>query len=256
MNGDNIVTKRRLAIQQAMTLTERTIQARLSAYRCLVISVALIGFISFVWSVVQWAWLPLVGFLLFLPLTGSSLCVDGILLNRWRLQLLKMWIDEQVDLDSFCETLCTINVPAKEMLQGMLLPLPTRKSLQITEHIIPLVRRALAATVQVINACQSDRTLFATIAFTMGLVSLALAVVLPSWLPLLGLLLVVPVLGVGVGINSLRLWRWKWKVLALQQEELPLKSFVELAARLDWNPIPAKRKARFLGALMDRARAT
>jgi hypothetical protein len=253
---DDIITQRRLTLQQAMSLTEHALRLRLKCYRNLVICVLVAAFLTLLWTAIQSSWLPLFGFLLFVPLTGAFLCVDSLLVHRWRQKLLQMWVDEQMDVDIFCETLCIIRVLPEQTLQGMLSTLPTQKKLQISEDVDPLVRMPLAETLQAINACESDRTLLASISITAGLASVALAAVLLSWLPLLGLLLVIPFFGLGAGINRLRLWCWKRKVLALLQEEPQLKNFVELAARLDWQPIAAKRKTRLLGDLMDRARAT
>jgi hypothetical protein len=249
MPDDTTITKRRQALQSAMNVTEHTLRLRLNCYRSLVISVGLVASVSLLWAVIQRSWIPLLGFLLYLPLTGVFLWVDSLLIHSWRCRLLRMWAHEQVDLDIFCDVLRVLRVVPQGTRESMLSSLPTVKNLQTSEDIVPLVRRALAETLHSINACQSDRTLLASIAFTTGVASLALAAALPSWLPLLGPLLVIPILGIGLGLSGLRWWRWKRKVSALQLEALPLKIFVDLAARLDWQPIPTKRKTRLLGAV-------
>jgi hypothetical protein len=243
--GDTIVTKRRQAIQQAMSLTEHTLRLRTICYRGLVIGVNLVAFVSFLWAVIQWSWLPLLGLLLLLPLTCAFLFVDCLMINRWRHRLYQMWVYGPLDVNSLCDVLFAIRVVPGQILQGMLSSLPTTKNLRITDDIDPLARRALAATVQIVNAYQSDRILLVSVAITTGLVSLVLAAVLPSWLPLFGLLFVVPIFGAGEGIQRFRLWRWRKKVSALRQDGLQGQDFVELAARFNWQPI-SEQKARLL----------
>jgi hypothetical protein len=251
MSADDIITRGRQVIRQATDLTERTLRVRAKCYRGLVIGVGLVAFLSLIWPTIQWSWLPLLGFLLFLPLTGAFLYVDGLLINRWRHKLLELWADEQLDLDILCDVLCTVRAVPEQILQGMLSSLPTVKSLKTTEKIPPASRGALAATIQTINGCQSDRTLIALIAYTTGLASLALAAILASWLPLLALLLVIPIFGLGLAINGLRLRRWRRKLSALRRDGLPERDFVELAARLSWRPISEKKKSGLLEELRE-----
>jgi hypothetical protein len=249
MSVDNTINLRRLAIRQAINLTEGTLLVRVKWYRGLVICILLVAFFSILLASVQQSWFPLLGLLLFLPLTGAFLYVDGLLLNGWQKELLKRWANEQLELDIFCDVICTIRVVPEQIIQGMLFSLPTRKNLQITEGPDPLFRLGLAKTIQTINACQSDQTLLAGLGLTVGIAPLVLAVVLSSWTLLFGLLLVIPLFCLGIGAQRLRFWSWKRKVWALRKKELEGPEFVELAARLNWQPISEKKKTRILDEL-------
>jgi hypothetical protein len=247
--NDTMAT-RRLALQQAMRLTERTIRLRLISYRCLVIIIGLIALISLLLTAIMLSWRPLLGFLLFLPLTGAFLHVDCVLVNRWRRNLLARWARAEVDLDMFSQVLEAIGVMPVRTLQSMLSSLPTLKNLNTSYDIAPPVRWALAATLHTINACQSDRTLFASIAFTTVLASLALAAALPSWLALAGVMVIVPIRLIGLGAGHMRWRRLQAHLADLLPTESQRRDFVNLAARLDWQATPAHRKARLLGAAM------
>jgi hypothetical protein len=133
----------------------------------------------------------------------------------------------------------------------MLQTLPTKKDFHTSDKMTPSTRKAVVLTLRDINLCQIDRTICSTVAWMVGLVCVALAMIQWSWLSLLGVLIVIPVLSIGKCLNFLRFLHWKRHILSLQREGLKLKNFIEIAACIDWNPISEQKKCRLLKTLTE-----
>src|SRR5262249_44116717 len=156
----------------------------------------------------------------------TFLCLDTCVVHHWRQQILELWVQEQVDLDSFCDTISTIRLLPARTLQSMLHTLPTKKDWHTLEKMTPSTRKAVALTLQGINLCQIDRTMFSTVAWTVGLGFVILAMIQWSWLSLLGALLIIPIFSIGKCLNFFRFFHWKRQILLLQREGLKLKNFI------------------------------
>jgi hypothetical protein len=238
-------------INDAVRLTTRTIERRTSSFRNLVIAVVAVTFISAVWAGAQLSWRPLLACLaLFILLYGVFLYRDSHFVAQWQQQILGMWIQQHLDLKIFAEAMNTLPTLPSYTLQGMLRTLPTKELAPSVDTTGLATRKALAMTLQTINRCQNDRTVSYTSAYTLGLASIALGAIQWSWLPLMGLLSVLPAVGGSKRLISARLRRWKRQILDMyRQQGLELNGFVQIAAQLDWAAIPEAKRDALLACL-------
>jgi len=250
-NENMAVAKSPSGFKEAIGLTTRTIDMRARCFRNLIIGFAIVMIGCVIWTTTLWSWGPLLGLVLLVPLCSAFLGLDTFVVHRWRQQILALWVQEQVELDSFCDTISTIRLLPARTLQSMLHTLPTKNALRNSDKMILSTRKAVALTLGDINLCQIDRTMSSTVAWTVGLVFVAVAMIRWSWPWLLGVLIVIPVLGIGKCLGFLRFCHWKRHILALQREGLKLKNFLEIVARLDWNPISEQKKCRLLTTLAE-----
>jgi hypothetical protein len=230
-------------VKDAVDLTTRTIDRRALHYRNLVVLLVLVIMVCAVWAVVSWSGLPLLGWLFLLPLCGGFLVFDSHLVNRWRERILRMWTQEELDLKIFAECIASIRMLPPGTLGAMLATLPT------SDHA-PAMKHALAVTLTSIHCGESDRTSFGILANTAAAAAVAAAVLPWSWIPLAGVLLVVPLFALERVVRAAR-WRgWHRALVALQREQgLEPANFVALSAKLDWGSIPAEAKQRLLHSL-------
>ena len=236
------------ATRQAVQLTGQTLRARLISYRVVVIAVGMFVLASLVGAVAWLSWLPLLGTLLLLPVGDLFFCRDANLVGRWQRRILDLWAAEQVDLDIFAHTVRSYKMLPPNMVQGMLQSLPAQKK---GTSVAPVMRKALSLTVEAINRSQTDRPLFAVLAYTTGLACLSWALVEWSWLPLVGLLGVPLLRAVGAGLVRWRFRRCKRHLLGLLSQELELQSFVEAAVHLEWEGIADRHRDRLLQSLLN-----
>jgi hypothetical protein len=132
------------------------------------------------------------------------------------------------------------------MLQGMLDSLPP-KDIDL-KNLSPSDRKALAATLETISRCQTDRSGVAALAYLAASTSLAVGALVWSWLPLLGSLLALPLIATSRGITTWRLKRLRGDLGALKQaDELGLSRYRDVAVRLDWGHIPRDKWQKALG---------
>ena len=96
-----------------------------------------------------------------------------------------MWTEEGLDLEIFAECIAGIRMLPPGTLGAMLATLPTG------DHA-PAMKHALAVTLTSIHRGESDRTCFGVLAYTAAAAAVAAAVLKWSWMPLAGVLLVVP----------------------------------------------------------------
>jgi hypothetical protein len=230
-------------VKDAVDLTTRTIDRRAFHYRNLVVLLVLVVVVCVVWAGVSGSGLPLLGWLLLLPLCGGFLVFDSHLVNRWRERILRMWTEEELDLKIFAECIASIRMLPLGTLGAMLATLPP------SDHA-PAMKHALAVTLTSIHRGESDRTSLGILAYTAAAAAVAAAVLMWSWMPLAGVLLVVPLFAMARVVRAAR-WRgWHRALVALQREQgLEPANFVEVSAKLDWGSIPAEEKHRLLHSL-------
>lgn len=227
-------------VKDAMDLTTRTIDRRAFHYRNLVVLLVLVAVVCVVWAAIAWSGLPLLGLLMVLPLCGGFLVLDCYLVNRWRERVLRMWTEEELDLENFAQCIAAIRMLPLGTLRAMLATLPTG------DHA-PAMKHALAVTLTVIHRGESDRTSFGILAYTTAAAAVAVAVLSWSWIPLVSVLLVVPLFAVARVVRAARWRSWQRALAALQREQgLEPANFVEVSAQLDWGSIPEEEKHRLL----------
>src|SRR5262249_41620457 len=106
VQAENVaVSKSPSGFKDAIGLTTRTIDLRAKCFRNLVIGFAIAMLGCVVWATTLWSWIPLLGLALLVPLCSTFLCLDTCVVHHWRQQILELWVQEQVDLDSFCDTI-------------------------------------------------------------------------------------------------------------------------------------------------------
>jgi len=234
-------------MKEAIHITTETINLRMKWYRNIIVGGIGIVLITMVWAIVLMSWRFLLGWLLLLPLCGAFLYIDCRLTNKWQERILEMWIQGTLDLNMFCDTMSQVRMFPKRMLQGMMNTLPIHPDPVISKNMNPDIRRSLSLTLQTLNACQNDRTIFASLAFTLALFSLAMAVILKSWIYLVGLSLTPLVIGVSMGFRTIRLKPLREHLTGFKGEKTgEFEKFIESAVHLDWGCIPKKKKAQLL----------
>jgi hypothetical protein len=233
-------------MDEALRLTKQTIETRSARFRDLVVLVVGLAAACLVCTLVLRSWEPLLGLLLLVPLAGVFVWRDASLVNDWRRGIAELWIHDRLELEIFSTAVRGIPIFPSGMLGGMLAILPTKERGVGTAAFSRAMREALAGALELIGRCQRDQTALSTLAYTIGLTSLALALLRHSWMPLAGLLLLVPIRSLGFRIAVLRFRPWWRRVRELLPRECERSAFIEAAGRLDWEPIPAATKRRLL----------
>jgi hypothetical protein len=239
-----------VAFKDAFNLTTATIDRRTFHYRNLVILVVLIIAISLVGAKVFDSAIPMAGLFFLVPLCGGFFWLDAVLVSRWRERILRMWIDEQLDLDGLVKAVNSVRVLPTGTVQGMLGGLPTSDKVPDAGKLSPAMKQALATTLRAIGGGENDRVGFASLAYLLGAVVGTTALVLGSWLPLTGILLAVPLFGIAWCVKAARWRSWRQALATLQsQHGLELKSYCRLAAKLNWGSVPEKEKRQRIDSL-------
>ena len=236
-----------LAYKTAMDLTTQTINRRAKYFRNLIVTVVLVSLGSICWAVLARAIAPLSGLLLLFPICGSYFFIDGSLLNNWRSQLLAIWTKGEIDFLAFRSAAGAIPNLPRDTLQGMLATLPEAGDLVTEQGVSATTREATAAIVTTIHACRSDAVALKAIAYALTGSLFIVALALRAWQPLLGL---VAIISIPFLRQALRRWRLTYTMvrtsLAQQQPDFNIHQCVELMTRLDWDPISASEKDKFL----------
>jgi len=221
-------------VKDAFNLTTRTIDRRAFHYRNLVVLVVLTAFASVAWAALAWSGWPLLGLLTLMPLCGGFFFLDSLVVNRWRDEILQMWAAEGLALDIFADSIASVRLFPAGTLRAMLGTLPTKERLAAADKLPAPLKRAAALTLTTIHRRESDRTLFATFAYSLSLASVAWAIITWCWTPLLGCLSVVLVLVTDRAVNFMRWRRWLGLMRQYQKDGLDLATAIETLQRLDW----------------------
>jgi hypothetical protein len=235
----------RAAFRESHTTTVALLGARARRYRCLVIAVPAVIFVSVIWAAIQWSPLPFLALLSLPFLCGLFFSLDALSVNRWRTHILSYWLAGRLDIDDFCYALTSMKHLPTNTVAAMLASLPTRPV-----PAAPGLRQGLAATLKCIHSCQVARIISTTVGWAVGTASVAAAIISGAWVACFGVLLVVPVLGAGGAWRVLQLRRWRHEIRSLFQDSEALSVFVEAAARLDWESIKERRKSALLRSLI------
>jgi hypothetical protein len=109
---------------EAIEITIRTIEDRARLYRNLVMAVSVVSVLSILLSVLFRHWLPLIGLVLLVPLTGAYLFFDGRLVRRWRAGVVEMTRLRSLDVATFLKTISGFRHLPSNSLKAMLATLP------------------------------------------------------------------------------------------------------------------------------------
>ena len=233
--------------KEAMSLTTQAIEKRVKWFRNLIISVVAVALTSLILALIQLSWQPLMGLILFVPLCGVFLYLDSHLVNHWQERILQMWVQGDLDLTIFYNSMLTIRMFPQRMFQGMLKTLLINNQFIDSGNLNQEVKKSLVHTIQTISCCQNHKIVFFSLAYTFALICIAMAGILKSWLPLFGILLVPLLLGMSNWFNSLKLRHLRRHFLEInRQEKEKFKYFIEAVSQLDWGSIPEKKKAQLL----------
>jgi hypothetical protein len=217
---------------------------RFVRFRNLVITFGLVVLLSLVASITLRSWRPLLGLLAVVPLCGVFWCRDMTRVCRWQTRILQLWCEDQLDLDVFTETLLSTPGVPHNLIGSDLDTLPTRSN--GFPRMAPELRKAIALTIQALNRCQWDKTALVTLAYSVGLASLACSALTWSFRPIVGCLLIPTLLGAFHVSAGLRLRHLHGRIVPLGAQGLDACEFANTAQRLDWGPISPRSKQRWL----------
>jgi hypothetical protein len=227
--------------------TSETIELRARYYRDLVIGVVILGVASTSTALVFRAWSPLSGFLLLIPVCGLFFCRDARLLASWRSRLLERWASGQIEFWALREAFRPVTTLPKQTLGAMLGSLPVVGNRE-AEQVVPLVSRTTSgAVVDAIYACRADVLALKTSASAALVVPAIGAVWLKASAPLLltGLALTYPLLRAAAVRFRLRV-AYSTARKAAVEPTFSYRDFERLVNDLDWRPISATAKHKFM----------
>jgi hypothetical protein len=195
--------------------------------------------------------------LLVIPLCGIFYYSDARLLASWRAELLAKWVYGDIEFAAFRHALSGTPILPKETLRSMLDNLPISSTLVFEQSISSKTRRAVARIVLIIHTCRSDFLALRVGSSTIGVASLIYAVLSGSWYPMsfAGVFFLTPLLA-----KSARRFRLRGTeaahVASLLDSNPSDPTFESLVLQLDWAPILATEKMRFIAAIGLAARSS
>ncbi len=230
-------------MREAYEATTRTLNSRIKRYKILIISIGVAVLGSIIWAIVWRSWSPLLGFVIIIPLCGLFFSSDAMLINKWQVQILDLWIDDELDIGLFIDTISQVKMFPKDTLQSMLRTLPERT---LADKTPKEVKESVKITLQTINHCQVDRIVFSTLTFSLVLGLMAFALLNWTWISLIGLPFAFIAFAMGKVFCFIRFQKWKRNI---QRRKPDITCFVEIADKLDWGTVH-KRKQKFLDMLI------
>lgn len=206
--GDEESLPYRLAIDRTL----EALGARRRAYRTLAAAAAVILTASPLTALLLRLWWPLLGATLLVPLYLAYAVNDAQLLLGWQRFVLALWSQKRVDSGPFRDALRgRPGLPART-LEGMLDLLPAPPPEGATETRSSAARRAISFVALESHALKQTRSLVVGAVRLLTLVCVALAMVLPSPLPLIGLAAVPLLLVAGSARSALGRRRWRTEI--------------------------------------------
>jgi drug/metabolite transporter (DMT)-like permease len=237
-------------MKEALYLTIQTMNDRLRWYRKLIVAMMILSLISILLAILQMAWQPLLGFLFLIPLCSIFLYLDSLLVQKWQIQIIKMWRDGQLDLTIFLNSIKTIRMFPQRMFDGMLKILPeTAISMFSRSSKNPdrKVRSLMISILQIFNREQKDDMILMTLIYSFISSSIVLAGILKSWMFLLGFLLIPLAIGFNLYLRTIRRKRLKNVLLELKKHASEgFENFVDIIFQMDEKPIFGKKRHQLL----------
>ena len=240
-----------MGYRTAIQFTTTLIDARSARFKRLVIGFVSVGLVSLLLALILGSGLPLFG-ILFLPLlVGEFLRADTLLVNQWREYIMTLWAREQIDLPVMIETIRVVPGMPDKTLEGLLGSLPRMDSPNLS--VPAALRQALLLTQQALDHLQVQRVILTTALYSIGLLSLVVALVVGSGLPLLGLV-IIPFIWVCARWRIGRRLRCSRKDVdqLFAGESMDNDGYVRLAATFDWRGVPPQWKNEWLASSANR----
>jgi hypothetical protein len=237
-----------VSISSRYDLTTQVINRRAKSYRNLVITVAIVFICSIGAAVVAQTLWPLTGFLVLIPICGFYFFLDNKLLNEWRSQLMESWVKEDLIFRYFYDAINAVPTLPKETLRDMLVTLPKAINIKSKTDLTTSTRQATEAAVSAIFSCRSDALAYKAVSHTIFTGSIIAASGFGMWIPLVGILAVVPIPVLLKRVRIIRLRNTRVKIQsALEQPDFDQQKYQELVEHFDWSPISASEKSKFCG---------
>jgi hypothetical protein len=197
----------RAAIEQ----TENAIQRRATFFRNQVIVVSLILVGAITAAVATGSITVLSAALLLIPLSGSFLITDGVLVMAWRSTLIAAWVAGDMDFATFRHTIRVHPMLPKSTLEGMLATLPYAGQLLEEQALGAPTRQAIAAASTAMHGQRSDVLLFKVVASGIVVFATLAAIWTRDWRPLTAF--------AGLSLLQLvRVWRHRRRLVRLEAE--------------------------------------
>ncbi|MEI7685427.1 MAG: hypothetical protein WCL32_10395, partial [Planctomycetota bacterium] len=166
------------AIKDALDSTTRTIDLRARDFRNLVVLVSIVGVAALVWAGIAWSAEPLLGLLLLFPICGGFVVLDCFRVDRWRGKILRLWIEEDLDLGAFSSMIGSIKMLPANTMGAMLRSLPTGGHPLAGIGQSREFKMAVASTIAVRHRIEGERTLVAVLAYSAIVASVAGAILI------------------------------------------------------------------------------
>jgi hypothetical protein len=193
------------AYRTAIDRTARVIERRARFYRNLVVAVVLIGVASLAVALLARSLAGLAGVLFLVPACGFFVHADARLLNDWRSGVLARWARGELDLAALRPALHAHPGLPRDTLDGMLGTLPSTADLAEEQRILAPSRQAAAAANRAMHQVRSDLLLLDATVSGIAAAGLVGALWLATWMPLLGLIVLVLRLPLGAWTRRRRL---------------------------------------------------
>jgi hypothetical protein len=183
------------ALLQAVRATVSTLETRARAYRWAVICIGVAIVSPVLLALALLSWRPLSYVALFVPAVGVFLVSDSWAVLSWQRHILQMWIRDDFKLSDLRQTLQGMRHLPAGTVKGMLDRLPASERPEQLDQLSAPAKSSVAAGCLERAHWQDRRTLLSTIGTTLLVCSLAAAVSIQIFTPLLialvGLLLIV-----------------------------------------------------------------
>jgi hypothetical protein len=197
----------RTAIEQ----TETAIQQRGRYFRNQVIAVTILLLAVLVAAVMTRSIMVITVGLLVIPLSGSFLVADSVLVTTWRSALLTAWVGGDVDFAAFRHTIRVHPTLPKSTLEGMLATLPLAGELLEEQALAASTRQVIAVASTAMQRSRSDALLLKVVTSAIVVFATLAAI----WTRNLGSLLVLATLLI---LPMVRIWRRRKHLARLESE--------------------------------------
>ena len=232
------------AYKSAIEYSAVTVQRRAVYFRNLIIVVALVTLISLVSAGVAWSTEPLAGTLLMIPVCGLFLILDERLVSHWRNELFGDWIRRELDFVALRVALTANHALPQNSIEGMLQTLPCVDDLAFEQEISHGTRSGISLIAKSLQSIQMHRLIRLVISYSVVSFVLIAAIILHSWQPMLGVLILGIVFPLSRYFEHGHLRKTTDQISALSRAaDFQADKFSEISSTLDWKAgSPAQRK--------------
>jgi hypothetical protein len=231
------------AYRVAIDHTATMIATRARYFRNLIVAVVALALGSIVWAAVAFEFRPLAGIFVLVPACGFFFFLDGRLLDRWRSLLVDPWVKAELDFEALHKAINATPTLPKDTLRSMLATLPRARDLIAEQGISSSTREAVAAAVEAIHGCQSDRLAIKTAASAIAASSILMAVAVRKWPALSGVfaLALLPLLNEWFKRRRIDVLKQR-TAAARAKPDFSSDRYRELVDGLKWEPVLGREK--------------